>query len=492
MNQPTSFNGFSEPTENYFRLPNDWFEIVQRVREVYGSRIVALLKMLEYILRHTWGYRRFDGSVRLTAAEIHSGRKFKGRRIDQGTALAENSVHKAGEALREMGLIEIDTDDSDKARRVRAYRPHIRSEEEMTDETQPFESFDGFDNPHENYFKVPSVWTDITRGISSASTILTVEYFFRHSWGYNNPDGTWMDPDDICNGRKYATSPRRYDNGTGYDLSTIYRALNEAVELGILVWAEQWEHETVRRVYNLRLKGMPVGPDGCFQGRLPWDDNVPDNPMPIGFCTVEDGICNLEELSGKVEALPVGDLEDLPGGVEEPIRKVEAVSGVIEVSPGVDEARTASPHTLTDTITHLNPTPSSDTAPAKSSSQTTKFPISVDDGGKQMLPKELLSQLQVLGWEGDTVEVQRAYAQDMQRVAAWLVHILGKKHGMNNPAGLFRARLRDGSFPPGFHRSTSPDPTEALAVRREQARKKIAEARKRQSQPRDLQKGTSL
>ena len=109
-----------------------------------------------------------------------------------------------------------------------------------------------------------------------------------------------------------------------------------------------------------------------------------------------------------------------------------------------------------------------------------------------MLPKELLSQLQVLGWEGDTVEVQRAYAQDMQRVAAWLVHILGKKHGMNNPAGLFRARLRDGSFPPGFHRSTSPDPTEALAVRREQARKKIAEARKRQSQPRDLQKGTSL
>ncbi len=37
----TLFQGFAEPKENYYRLPNDWFEHVHLLRETYGTRLAA-------------------------------------------------------------------------------------------------------------------------------------------------------------------------------------------------------------------------------------------------------------------------------------------------------------------------------------------------------------------------------------------------------------------------------------------------------------------
>jgi hypothetical protein len=45
------------------------------------------------------------------------------------------------------------------------------------------ELFSGFGDPQANYFKVPAIWTDLTRDVNSEAVILAVEYFFRHTWG---------------------------------------------------------------------------------------------------------------------------------------------------------------------------------------------------------------------------------------------------------------------------------------------------------------------
>ena len=126
MPDATIFIGFSEPEENWYRLPNDWFDIWHVVRKEHGSRFAPMLKMTEYILKHTWGAGRFNGQVQLSANEIRSGRRRKkNQRFDRGTGISANSVQSAGKTLPKLGLLEIKQDQNDLARRLRTYRPHI-------------------------------------------------------------------------------------------------------------------------------------------------------------------------------------------------------------------------------------------------------------------------------------------------------------------------------------------------------------------------------
>ncbi|MCP4288661.1 MAG: hypothetical protein GY792_30270, partial [Gammaproteobacteria bacterium] len=111
MSANTPFPGFANPTENYYRLPNTWVDHLAELRIATGSRIIASLKLLEYVLKHTWGYQRFEGQVRLTAREIRTGRGHRGRQIDTGTGLSANSVRKAAQKLTQHGFLELLTDD---------------------------------------------------------------------------------------------------------------------------------------------------------------------------------------------------------------------------------------------------------------------------------------------------------------------------------------------------------------------------------------------
>lgn len=352
MKANTVFAGFSEPKENYYRLPNDWFQTAGLLREKFGERFASPLKTLEYVLRHTWGYQRFGGTVKLTARDIRSGRTVNGRRLDLGTGLSENSVTKASHALNDLGLVEVVYDESDAARRVRSYTPRISTAvDEQFDAEAPFT---GFDLPVENYFKVPVRWTDLTRQTNSAACILATEYFFRHGWGYHNHHGIWMEADEVANGRRYVNSTRRYDTGIGFDLSTTYRGLNEAVERGFLVWAERYENSTPRRVFNLRLQGMPVDETGKFTGRLPWEE-VDLSPSPI--CIDEEGIGIVEAGSGTVEETPICIVEEVVCTDEAVDCIVEEVDCTDEATSCIVEARTETGHTLKDTSTHLNQTP---------------------------------------------------------------------------------------------------------------------------------------
>ncbi|MFZ6028303.1 MAG: hypothetical protein ACOYYS_11365 [Chloroflexota bacterium] len=468
MNTEIEFVGFAEPSENYYRLPNNWFEIAALLRASFGERFASPLKMMEYILRHTWGYRRFDGQVRLSARDIYSGRNVNGHQIDLGTGLSENSVTRAARALEKLGLIEMEYNDSDPARRIRSFRPRIHEEEkhEETDGT-----FNGFDLPTENYFKVPVSWTNLTRETGSAACILSTEYFIRHGWGYNNPNGTWMDSDDVANGRKYVNTKRRYDKGTGFEISTIQRALNEAVERGFLVWAERWDENTYtfRRVYNLRLKGMPIAPDGKYLGRLPWEEEIVEALSSSGSCTDEAGNsidevgrCIDEVGKGTLEAQTTSIVEDRGRIVEEAKSVDEEGKSIVEEIGSIDEARTEATHTFKDTLNqHFNQTLS--TTPTSAGAENAlvldanlvaadavdvavaEFDGAAENGTE--LPEEIRQALARLQWTDTGDEVTRAFQANAALVRQWL-HFALTASDIRNRAGMFRKGLRSGKQPP--------------------------------------------
>jgi hypothetical protein len=277
------------------------------VRKKFGSRIISPLKITEYVLKHTWGYRHFDGQVRLSANEIANGRLNKSRRLDKGVGLSENSISKASHALHKLGVLEVVQDTRDKARRLRTFRPRMR--DAAQDRPTP-SRFAGFEQPKTNYFKVPNAWTDHMHRISSAGTILCVEYFFRHGWGYQNDEGIWLDAEQVSRGR-LKRDGAHYDQGVGYDISTTYRSLEEGVVLGFLVWKDFHESNYTKRLYNLRLTGMPVDANGQYlEGSQPHSSAEKDiRNVEVVIRNVEDDVCNVEVVTCNVEAV-IRNVED--------------------------------------------------------------------------------------------------------------------------------------------------------------------------------------
>src|SRR5258708_6907614 len=126
--QPLSehtFQGFSKPEANFFRLPNEWTDITATVTSL------AEIKLVEYVLKHTWGYSEFDMVKKITTDEFMNGRKKKdGTRIDTGTGLSKPSVIAGLKSAVEHGLLEEETDDSDKARIKKYYKLKMKTPKE--------------------------------------------------------------------------------------------------------------------------------------------------------------------------------------------------------------------------------------------------------------------------------------------------------------------------------------------------------------------------
>src|SRR6266568_1808627 len=116
------FAGFSKPEANFFRLPNEWTDITANVTSL------AEMKLVEYVLKHTWGYREYDVVKKITTDEFMYGRKRKsGERIDTGTGLSKPSVIAGLKSAVEHGLLEVEIDDSDKARIKKSYKLKMRT-----------------------------------------------------------------------------------------------------------------------------------------------------------------------------------------------------------------------------------------------------------------------------------------------------------------------------------------------------------------------------
>src|SRR6266487_4406489 len=121
LSEPT-FQGFSKPESNFFRLPNEWTDITAKITSL------AEMKLVEYVLKHTWGYSEFDMVKKITTDEFMSGRKKKnGERIDTGTGLSKPSVIAGLKSAVAHGLLEEETDDTDKARIKKYYKLKMKT-----------------------------------------------------------------------------------------------------------------------------------------------------------------------------------------------------------------------------------------------------------------------------------------------------------------------------------------------------------------------------
>lgn len=111
------FEGFDYPRENWSKLPHIFIEY-------FLPRIdtLAELKLLLYLLRHTWGFDEYGIPKHITTDEFQFGRKRKdGSRMDSGTGLGNETVRRGLKAALAHKLIEVSVDDSDKGRIEKRY-----------------------------------------------------------------------------------------------------------------------------------------------------------------------------------------------------------------------------------------------------------------------------------------------------------------------------------------------------------------------------------
>jgi len=116
MNELQKFEGFPNPESNYFKMPNC-------IIDHMPSMSKAVLKVILYTIRHTWGFGEYGKFKRITTDEYVNGRKRKdGSRLDNGTGLSSQSVYVGLKTAVEQGFLEVEVDDRDKARIKKSYR----------------------------------------------------------------------------------------------------------------------------------------------------------------------------------------------------------------------------------------------------------------------------------------------------------------------------------------------------------------------------------
>ena len=83
------FDGFDKPRSNWTRIPNEYFDLLHALRQRAGkAQLLAPIKVLMYVAKHTWGNQNYDNPIRLSFSEIEQGRKTSGgARVDAGTAM---------------------------------------------------------------------------------------------------------------------------------------------------------------------------------------------------------------------------------------------------------------------------------------------------------------------------------------------------------------------------------------------------------------------
>jgi len=119
----SNFTGFPEPTANFSKLPHALID------ELPNINSLAEMKVILYILRHTWGFN--DDKKRISIDEFCNGRKRKdGTRIDEGCGISPNSVRSGLDNAVSNGYITVEEDASDLGRITRFYS--IKQNSELT------------------------------------------------------------------------------------------------------------------------------------------------------------------------------------------------------------------------------------------------------------------------------------------------------------------------------------------------------------------------
>lgn len=117
MNEAPAFSGFSDPSENWSKLPHQLIESLPIIKSA------AELKVVLYVLRHTWGYREWHGEFkRISLDEFEHGRKRKdGTRMDGGVGMNREAIADGLRRAQEHGFIVCEVDDRDRGRIKKSY-----------------------------------------------------------------------------------------------------------------------------------------------------------------------------------------------------------------------------------------------------------------------------------------------------------------------------------------------------------------------------------
>lgn len=107
---------FGTEVSNYSKLPHSFIGVLPQFETL------AELKVVIYLLRHTWGFNEYDKPKHITTDEFMHGRKrADGSRMDGGTGLSNKSVIAGIRAAKDHGFIVELVNDSDKARIEKRY-----------------------------------------------------------------------------------------------------------------------------------------------------------------------------------------------------------------------------------------------------------------------------------------------------------------------------------------------------------------------------------
>ena len=282
------FQGWERPARNFYRLPHTWFATLTRLRRAWQLRSIAnLIRLVEYIIRWTWGEGHFDRPIRLTLDELEHGKVIGRRnglrlRADAGCGISGSHLSEAIQLAVDLGLITREVDRRDPGRVRQFFAPRL-ADHPSTPPLSPPERggnggvepqltirnrsphreapFPGFPLPHSNYFIVPKAWVSLMARTRSDTLILAMEYLMRHCWGWQAraDEVHFLTADEVAHGRQYADGTR-YDDGIGYSVERTRDALERAVADGWLVVRERTSHggRPVRE-YTLRRIGWPMG-----------------------------------------------------------------------------------------------------------------------------------------------------------------------------------------------------------------------------------------
>jgi hypothetical protein len=116
------FVGFYRPESNWWKMPNIMIDVLAYLDNA------SEIKVILYLLRHTWGYSEYEQFKHITIDEFQHGRWCTNpqsgqlERMDSGTGLCEQSVRNGLKAAIKHGFIETVVDDHDRARIEKAYR----------------------------------------------------------------------------------------------------------------------------------------------------------------------------------------------------------------------------------------------------------------------------------------------------------------------------------------------------------------------------------
>lgn len=116
-------------------------------------------------------------------------------------------------------------------------------------------TFNGFNEPAENWSKLPHQFIDILSDIETIGEMKVLIYTLRHTWGYRD-EYKKITLDEFQNGRKRRNGSR-IDKGTGLSKPTIIDGIKRAVAHGFLFeYVDNSDRARVEKYYSLTEQGL--------------------------------------------------------------------------------------------------------------------------------------------------------------------------------------------------------------------------------------------